>query len=415
MDSLPQDVFAIRTRDLLQEEARLAEQVRDTEERFSGMRDIDATLGLARTRLTLCLHLMSRIRPGMDTGERDELAATISEKGGAALRLVEGLVSENISEDQRGIIQANPLFTETKARMEEFLMAGGAGFLEARRTDPRRRRILSRAVAASLRRYGGEDDLYPPLAVERLPGFLGRFLLHFFPVMVREHPAQPPYGIREGEEVTYSSRAMKLPLSQAVFYLENELLPELEAKLADNPGSRALQEEIARVRARAEEYSKMRFFPRSTPVLLEQNFYTDGMTSYSADGELLVPIPVGVTFRSGTNLDRKMELVRMDVVRRIAGRGVSREIDREYRRLRRLESGIRGSSRTASMKIDTAWGYRILKGDFPFVRRLADKEKFRELERIVRSTGMVPAETRIEFLIDEDRDAQNLAAPSLPG
>jgi hypothetical protein len=110
-----------------------------------------------------------------------------------------------------------------------------------------------------------------------------------------------------------------------------------------------------------------------------------------------------------------MELVRMDVVRRIAGRGVSREIDREYRRLRRLESGIRGSSRTASMKIDTAWGYRILKGDFPFVRRLADKEKFRELERIVRSTVMVPAETRIEFLIDEDRDAQNLAAPSLPG
>ena len=101
-----------------------------------------------------------------------------------------------------------------------------------------------------------------------------------------------------------------------------------------------------------EEYRKLRFFPRSTPVLLEKGYYTEGMTGYTVDGEMLVTVPIPVSFRSGTNLDRIMELVRMDVVRRIAGRGVSPEIDREYRRLRSLESGTRGSSRTASMKLE---------------------------------------------------------------
>jgi hypothetical protein len=105
-----------------------------------------------------------------------------------------------------------------------------------------------------------------------------------------------------------------------------------------------------------------------------------------------------VTFRSGTNLDRIMELVRMDVVRRIAGRGVSPGIDREYRHLRSLESGIRGSSRTASMKLDAAWGYRVLKQEFPFLARLADKRKFAELVDHIQS-GRGSAERRVEALI----------------
>ena len=415
MDSSLQEAFAIETQRLLQREARLEAEAKAAEEGLSGLRDIDAILGLAETRLSLCLHLMKRIATGSDPVERSSRRAMISEKGLSALRLVEGLVAENISEDQRGIIQANPLFVEAKARMEQFLIAGGGGFLEARETDARKRRLLSRSVVAAVRKYLGEDDLYPPLALERYPPFVRRLLLLLFPVMVSEHPAQPPYGIEEGAEVTYSSRAMKLPLSQAIFYLENELLPELEGKLAENPGTASLQAEISRVRDRVEEYKKLRFFPRSTPVLLEKGFYTEGMTSYSADGEMLVPIPIPVSFRSGTNLDRKMELVRMDLVRRIAGKGLSREVDREYRRLRSLESGTRGSSRTASMKIDASWGYSILKRDFPFLRRLGEKESFRELVRMVQSAGAGASERRIESLIESDREEQAGRATALPG
>ena len=123
-------------------------------------------------------------------------------------------------------------------------------------------------------------------------------------------------------------------------------------------------------RTGAEEYRRLRFF-RSQPVLLlEKGFHTDGMTSYSVDGELLVPIPVGVSWGSGTNLDRKMELVRADLVKRIAGRGVSAEVDAEYARLKSLESGMRGSSRLASMKIDAVSGFQTLRQSYPFLSRL---------------------------------------------
>jgi hypothetical protein len=137
------------------------------------------------------------------------------------------------------------------------------------------------------------------------------------------------------------------------------------------------------------------------------------MTGYTENGEMLVPVPLTVSFRSGTNLDRKMELVRMDVVRRIAGRRVSAEIDAEYRRLRGLESGIRGNSRTTSMKLDAAWGYRVLRQDYPFVGRLSDKKRFEELVRIVQTGGAGASERRVAALIEQDQEDASLLSPSL--
>jgi hypothetical protein len=252
----------------------------------------------------------------------------------------------------------------------------------------------------------GEDDRYPPLEVGRYPPFVQKTLLFLFPVLVRENPQTPPYGIEEGEEITLSSQAMKLPLSQAIFYIEGELMPALQARLGQSPGDAGLQEEIGRLTDQLAEYRRLRFFPRSTPVLLEKGFHTDGMTGYTADGEMLVPIPLPVTYRSGTNLDRKMELVRAEMVKRIAGRGVSEEIDREYRHLKSLESGMRGNSRLASQKIDAAAGFRSLRQDFPFLARLEDKQKFQELVEIVRAGSIGASEKRIAGLIEEDREAR---------
>ena len=155
----------------------------------------------------------------------------MTEKSLAALRLVEGLVAENISEDQKGIVQSNPLYARVKERLQAFLLAGGGGFLEARQADARARRLLSRTLVAAVRKFTGAEDRYLPLDLEDYPPFVRKVLLFLFPVMVRENPEQPPYGIEEGEEVIYSSRNMKLPLTQAIFYMENELLPELEEKL----------------------------------------------------------------------------------------------------------------------------------------------------------------------------------------
>jgi hypothetical protein len=306
-------------------------------------------------------------------------------------------------------VQANPHYARVRTLLEEFLLAGGGGYLEGQQADARARRLLSRTIVAAIRKFTGVDDRYVPLDLKDYPPFVRKALLFLFPVMVRENPEPPPYGIEEGQEITYSSRNMKLPLSQAIFYMENELLPDLERKLADSPGSTALQDEVRAIRERVEDYRKLRFFPRSTPVLLEKGYYTEGMTGYTTDGEMLVAIPLPVSYRSGTNLDRIMEQVRMDVVRRIAGRGVSKELDREYRHLRSLESGMRGSSRTASMKLDTAWGYRVLRQEFPFLARLADKKRFEQLASVIRA-GRGSAERRVEGLIAREQGESALPA-----
>ncbi len=392
--------------ELAAEEARLAAEVRSMAEGLSGLKDIDVVLTLARVKLDLCIRLMGEISRPTSPGEREAAAKSVTERAHSALRLVEGLVAENLSEDQKGLIAEQPLFGEVKEKLQDFLLAGGGGFLEAPAGSERRSRILSRAVVASIRKFMGEDDRYPPLEVDRYPPFVQKALLFLFPVLLRENPERPPYGIEEGEETSRSSPAMKLPLSQAIFYIERELLPSLQARLLASPGDAGLQEEIQRLEERAEEYRRLRFFPRSTPVLLEKGFHTDGMTSYTADGELLVPIPVAVTIRSGTNLDRKMELVRAELVKRIAGRGVSEEIDREYRHLKSLQSGMRGSSRLASMKLDPASGFRALRQGFPFLARLEDKQSFQQLVQIVRAGGIGASERRIARLIEEDRTAR---------
>ena len=412
MENTPQDMVFLEIRALRTEESRLEDEARRIEESLSGLRDIDILLSLAAVKLSLCIRLLGTISAGRPESSTDEVGREVTQKALAALRLVEGLVAENISEDQKGTVQSNPLYTQIRDRLQSFLMAGGGGFLEARQADARARRLLSRTLVAAIRKFIGAEDRYAPMDLDDYPPFFRKMLLSLFPVMVREAPEQPPYGIEEGQEITYSSPNMKLPLSQAIFYMENDLVPQLEEKLAESPGSTKLQEEIRRVREKVEDYRKLRFFPRSTPVLLEKGYYTEGMTGYTMDGEMLVVVPIPVSIRSGTNLDRIMELVRMDVVRRIAGRGVSPEIDREYRHLRSLESGIRGSSRTASMKLDATWGYRVLKQDFPFMARLADKRKFEELVDEIQS-GNGSAERRVEALITRDQGMGALLTPAL--
>ncbi len=394
------------TEALVAEETRLEDLARDMETRLSGLKDIDLLLTLARVKLRLCLAMM---RTG---GLSAEEAGNIGERAATAIRLVESLVSANVSEDQKGIVQASPRFAEVKGLFEEFLISGGGGYLEPLEIEEKKRRILSRTIVSVIRTHMGEDDRYPPLEIERYSPLVQKLLLALFPVMIRLRPQKPPYGIEEGEEQIYHSRSMRLPLSQAINYMENELLPQLAKRLQAEPGDPGLQEQMRRVREQLDGYRKLRITPRSTPVLLEKGFYTQGLTGFTPDGEMLVSIPLPVSFRSGTNLDRKMELVRMDVVRRIAGRGVSDQIDEEYRRLRSIESGVRGSSRTPSFKLDPGWGFWVLRHEFPFLSRLSDKKRFQELLKIIRAGSLGASRRRVAALIQEDQGAA-LLPPSL--
>lgn len=396
MDSSLQDRSSAALAALFQEEKTLAARAAEMDAALSGLKDLDVLLRLAEVRLECCLLMMRTIaRPGAP----EETRSAISEKALSALAVIEGLLAENLSEDQRDAVSRDPRFDPVKEKLQEFILQGGGGFLESRETDEAKRRALSKGIVASIRKYTQADDRYEPMEPDDYPDVVRRILLKLFPAFIREHPEKPPYGIEEGEETVYSSQKMKLPVSQAVLYMEEEALPQLRKKLEESPGDGLLQKEIRGMERTLEEYRKLRFFPRSVPVLLEQGYYTEGLTTYAANGEMLVPIPVPVSMRSGTNLDRRMELVRMELVKRLAGKGVSEELDREYKRLKSLESGPRGSSQFTAMKIDAAWGFRALKREHPALSRLEDKKGFEELEKIAGSGSAAVSVRRIASML----------------
>jgi hypothetical protein len=405
MSSSIRDPRSADLESLLTQEQALAAKAADMDAVYAGLKDLDVMLGLAEVRLRLCLHMMDRLARGeAPEGTRE----SISEKALSAMGIVDALLAENLSEDQKDAVSRDPRFSPVKERLQEFIIAGGADFLEARAAGAGRREALARGIVASMRKYAGTDDRYQALDAAEYPPIVRRILLRLFPASIREHPAQPPYGIEEGEETVSSSQNMKLPISQAILYMEDEMLPEMRKKLEESPGNKALQEEIRGMERKVEEYKKLRFFPRSVPVLLEQNYYTEGLTIYADNGEMLVPIPLAVSMKSGTNLDRKMELVKADLVKRLAGRGISPELDEEYRRLKSLESGTQGSSRTASMRLDPAWGFRALKSDYPALARLEDKRSFQEIAEIAATGSVSKSAKRLSSLFTETDSGANL-------
>jgi hypothetical protein len=292
-----------------------------------------------------------------------------------AARRLDELQEENLSEEQHGLVAASPGYARVRELFQSFILQGGGGYLEPEEPEARQARLVAGAVIGALRKYGRE-----------------------------------PEGIPEGQEVVYSSRNMLMPLSQAVHYLENEALPALERELAADPGNAGLQAQAREAAARLQAYRSMRFAPRSTPIVIEKNFYTEWWSQFSADGELLVSIALPVRFRSGTNLDRLRDLVRAEVVRRLAGRRVCPALDREYRYRRSLESGRTGSTRLPGFKLDTRLGFAELKNLYPGLKRIENKPELAALAELAGSRGRLAAVSAVQGLMRKDKPSPPLLA-----
>jgi hypothetical protein len=368
-------------KELLAEEERLAETARAEALAASGLKDLDGELAIVEVKLRIALRLMEAPNP------QHEL---IRDRALAAARRLEELQAENISEDQRGLLTSAPGYARIRELFQSFVLRGGGGYLEVEEPGSRNARIVARAVVDSIRKY--LNDRYDPsFRTEDLPPTLRKLANIFLPILAPEGEEPPPYDIEEGQELTYTSQKMRLPLSQAVLYLERELIPELERTLEQDPGNHEVQRELRSARERLFAYRNLRFAPRSTPINIEKNFYTEWWSEFSSDGELLVSVPLAVSFRSGTNLDRLRDLVQSDVVRRLAGRKVCPALDREYRHRRSLESGRSGSSRVPSFKLDTRRGFSELKNLYPAMKRIENRQQFAALVDLVRSRGQLTA------------------------
>jgi hypothetical protein len=365
---LPGPVLDMELQRLLAEEEQLEAGAQAQSFAASGLKDLDEELAIVEVQLRLALHLMQAASPDH---------AQIRARALRAARRLEELQEENLSEDQRGLIAGSPGYARVRELFQSFILRGGGGYLQAEEPEARRARLVAGAVVGALRKY---------------------------------RSAPPPEGIPEGEERLYSAQKMLMPLSQAVRYLESELIPELDRGLTEDPGNPELQARAREARARLAAYRGLRFAPRSTPIVIEKGFYTEWWTQFSADGELLVSMPLAVRFRSGTNLDRLRDLVRAEVVRRLAGRKVCPALDREYRYRRSLESGRTGSTRLPGFKLDTSRGFAELKNLYPALKRIENKQELAALAEVTYSRGRLAAVNALRVMMEKDKPSPPLLA-----
>ena len=411
MEPLPESQDKRVLQELLNRESLLEERISEDDLRYSGLKDLDQTLALIAVKFEIANYLLSHFDPTRSSSDsRPPTVELIREKATAAAAMMEQLLSLNISEDQKSLVTEAPGYNDVRDQFQAFILRGGGVFLQARIDNANKVKAVSRALNESLRKFTSPDDRYEPVVkTERLPVFLRRLVNFFLPVLAPEAQADPPYGIEEGEEVQLSSQRMKMPLSQGIHYLETEVLPRLHKALEQNPGNPGVQRQIALIQERLQEYRSITFRTRATPINLEKGFYTDWLSQYTAEGELLVTVPIAVTYNSGTNLDRLQEIVETEFVRRLAGKGICPALDEDYRFRKSLKSGRRGSSRLPSFKIDVNRGFREIKRLYPGVAVLENKQEFRKLLDAVRSRGRRRAEKLIEAMI------KSQSFPQLPG
>ena len=384
--------------ELEQREAALLVKVAAADRDYAGLRHLDHVLGLVECRLQIALATVQLLATTTERAPR--LHARACEVAQAAIAMLDELMASGVSDDQRTAISEHPSYVGAKATLERLIVAGGGSLLEPEGLPISKARLVSGVVAAALRAHAAPDDRYHQLVrPENLPRWLRTPVRLLFAVIAPEYQADPPFGIEEGNEERLTAERIRLPLSQAILFLREEVLEPLRQQLAQQPGDAALQGRIAETEHYVSELERLRFIPRPTPLVIEHGFYTNAIGGYTAAGELLVSVPLAVSYRSGTNLDRARDMLKQEVARRLAGRGVSETLDQNYRHLRSLQSGLRGSSRTPSMKVDTHRAFIQLKQEIPMLRRIDTTEGLRQLLDLAARSSRRALQRSIEAMV----------------
>ena len=368
-------------REQLRFETQLEEKYNRFHLQYTGLKDLDVILDLINCKFSITLASMEFVENSSDQSSRERVMRLAGEKARDAVARLEALLDINVSEDQKTEIGLSSAYAAVRENFNTIMVKGGSFFFEKQSDNWTDIKIISKAVADAIHKYILPDDNYEPLfKTEGLPEPLRRIANVFFSNLAPEGQSDPPYGIEDPEEQEiYSSDKIKLPLSQAIHYYEHERIPELESSLKANPGDPEIQKKIEHLRERVTEYKKLVFFPRSIPIVAPRGFYTEGLTQYTEDGELLVEVALPVKWKSGTNLDRQQELVKDDVARRLAGKGICPELDDELARLKRIDSGRKGSTLFPRSKLNTRIGFRNLKRRYPALSLLDNKKDFKRL------------------------------------
>ena len=348
------EIWTRRLAELEAAESALTLKFEGVENELSGLIDFDLGLALVVCRLDIAILGVSVRSRGSSGGER--LFARTSRAGREAVELYDHLKSS--ANESLTDIDDFPLDQQIKSRLEALILGGGGALFDIELPSRgNSSEIIASVIADAVAKYAPPDDQYESI-------FGGESLLpiinRFFPGFVAGANVRPPYGVDEAE--IESTRQIVLPLSQAIAFYRQIL-----------EGVSSDQKKTEEIEHRLSELEAISVRPRPQPLILPTGYYTEGLTRFTRDGEPLIPIALEASYSTGTNLDRVMELIRDEVVRKIAGKGLCEPLDAEIDRLRSLESGRRGNRMFPRSALDTSRWFSRVRLRYPQLQILEDK------------------------------------------
>lgn len=329
---------------------KLQEEQEHFNKSYSGLQDLDTQFDLISTELRAVLTLVKR----GDFSRTLEMRQAAREYALQALDLLEEITAAGVSLDQRQSLLKSEELKQARALLKEIVIFGGSDLFQAADTLGKKSKKIVKSVERSLFRF------------------------------IR--PVDASAEIEEGEEDVLISDHFLLPRSQAVLMIEEELLPQVEAELEEDPGNAKLQERIRMLEEQAEVLKKMRFFPRARPILMHENagLHSDDFVQFNADGEMLVKMRLKTILGSGNKLDLLLENMKFHIVRDIAG---------TYR------DGKSGQKRSSAHRV-----FRDLSYHFPFLRRLEQKDELRKLAELAKSGKREEVRRQLHNMMVHDRN-----------
>ncbi len=317
---------------------------------YGGLVDLDITFDLIERRLQLAVVL---VRHPDRRDEEEKMAHARKAAVDGVLRL-ERLMNANVSLDQGQVIAEDPRMEHLHDLLSELIFFGGASLFETR-VDPKATKRLVRIVTAALVKHGVR---------ERADG---------------EGVPDTGLEIERGDEDLIFADSMMLPVSQAALMVREEIIPAVEQELAADSGSTELRDRLEMLHEQADIFEKTRFFPRARPIEMEPGLLTEAIVGFTPGGEAIVRMKIPVISSTGNRLDRIRETMESEILRDVAGTGISPELDEGFRAAMSPQSGRRGSSEDALSALRADDLFRKMSARYPFLKRLYDPDEMAKL------------------------------------
>lgn len=328
----------------------LQKDVEHLSDAYGGLRDVDKHFDLILSELTAVLLLVKR----SDFSGTLEMKQVAREFALHALDLLEDITTEDIHLGQKASFLRSPELKKAHSLLKEIVLFGGGNLFRAEDMLGKKSKKIIKSVERSLFRF--------------------------------ITPVYESAEIEEGEEDVVVSDYLLLPRSQAVLLIEDELIPQYESELSDDPGNRELQRRLEVLREQAELLKKMKFFPRARPMLMHENagLYSDSFVQFTADGEMIVKIKIQTILGTGNKLDLLFENMKFKIVRDLIGTKWEHAPGRKPTSVKKL--------------------YRNLSYHFPFLRRLEQKDELKKLADLARSGKREEVRLALHKMMVHDRN-----------